>query len=288
MPPAPPPKKRATIYARKSPGESKGASVPYQLEWATDECDRLRLTLNESLGVWMRNGEEVPRAGGAYIDEGAHGGSLVRDGLWRMLEDARSGYFDVLLVFRADRLSRSKDAQSFALKALGQFGVRVYSSDNPDGSPLVAGFTGVLAENELRVLRQRTKEALREVRKEKNLGRPPKGFLAPRHMAAASKAYIPKPEAEALYSLCRSRSATVPGLLASPEAAALGIRSGTALGVFRANMHAYQVGTLDALLERRRGGTEERLKRLRQRERAEERELMKRLVDLVPDLLSLD
>ncbi len=287
MPPAPPTKKRAAIYARKSPGESKGASVPYQLDWATDECDRLRLALNESLGVWIRNGEEIPRAGGAYIDEGAHGGSLVRDGLWRMLEDARSGYFDVLLVFRADRLSRSRDAQSLALKALAQFGVRVYSTDNPDGSSLIAGFTGVLAENEVRVLRQRTKEALREVGKEKNLGRPPKGFLAPRAMAGGGKAYIPRPEAEALYSLCRSGT-PVPGLLASPEAAALGVRSGTALGVFRANMRAYQEGTLDALLERRRGGTEGRLKRLRQRERAEEHELMKRLVDLVPDLLSLD
>lgn len=274
------------VYARKSPGESKGTSIRYQYEWGIGEGKRLGMTLARGLGSAYLHGRLAPVIEGAYVDEGARGSRLkVRAGLWKMLLDGMAGKFNAVVVYRGDRLSRSKVSMAYIVQALSQYGVRLIAGDNPTGSDLVGGVAAVLGEYERKAIGERTTQSLAQRAKEIRLGRPPKGFIAD------GLRWIPTRAADALYAQYRS-GADHAALLASPHAAApteenpgtLNIRSGTSLDGFLANMRAYEAGHLEEHLAKGRPGRTVRKDRADKADADEERALQHQLIDFVPDI----
>ena len=77
-----------------------------------------------------------------YADDGVSGTVAVekRPGARRMLEDARRGKFDQLLVFKLDRLGRDTTLILNAVKTLKDYGVRVRSMTEEFDSATPSGY----------------------------------------------------------------------------------------------------------------------------------------------------
>ena len=96
-----------------------------------------------------------------------------------MIDEARQRKFDVLLVWKLDRLSRSLKDLISTLDELGHLGIDFISYDNkidtssPTGK-LVFQIIGAVAEFERDIISERVKAGLRNARRKgKRLGRPP-------------------------------------------------------------------------------------------------------------------
>lgn len=114
-----------------------------------------------------------------YIDNGYSGGNTKRPAFNEMLDHARKRRFDVLLVWKLDRLSRSLQDLINTLAELGSLGIDFVSFDNaldtsmPTGK-LVFHVVGAVAEFERDIIRDRVKAGLENAKKKgKRLGRPP-------------------------------------------------------------------------------------------------------------------
>ena len=114
-----------------------------------------------------------------YIDQGYSGGNTKRPAFGQMMEDARKRKFDVLLVWKLDRLGRSLKDLINTLDELGALGIDFISYENqldtstPTGK-LVFHVIGAVAEFEKDIIRERVKAGLENAkRKGKRLGRPP-------------------------------------------------------------------------------------------------------------------
>lgn len=128
---------RVATYTRISTDEEH---QPYSLE-AQD--GRLRAY------VESQDGWELVRS---FTDQ-LSGASLERPGLRRALSEARAGRFDLLLVYRVDRLSRSVRGLAQVLEELDQAGISFRSATEPfdTGSPagrMMVQMLGVFAEFE--------------------------------------------------------------------------------------------------------------------------------------------
>ena len=152
-------KKTAAIYARVSTDRQK---VEMQVE---------------ELKSFIRKRGFTP--GPAYIDQGFTGGNIQRPAFARMMEDAHKRAFDVLVVWKLDRLSRSLKDLITTLELLGSLGVDFISYDNsldtstPTGK-LVFHVVGSVAEFERDIIRERVRAGLANARRNgKRLGRPP-------------------------------------------------------------------------------------------------------------------
>jgi len=211
---------------------------------------------------------------GAYIDEGAHGKALVRPALWQMIEDARARLFDIVLVYRGDRLSRQIHTKRFLVAALTQLGIRIVAGDNLTGDLTLEGIQAVLGASELAVLKERTKAGVRRAAETKWVGRVPVGF------EPSGKTVVPTQEALDL----RSSDKSPEHLLRTPEAVNLNVKSVTALRRMFANLRAYESGRLDRHLERQRASRERRISSWERREDQQEKELLKRLIDIIPSI----
>jgi DNA invertase Pin-like site-specific DNA recombinase len=116
---------------------------------------------------------------GEYIDY-ASGTKLSRLRVDTMLSAARARRFDIILVVRLDRLARSSRHLLNILEELQGFGVDLVCTDQQIDTKSPAGkllFTvlGAVAELELDLIRERTKDGLARARAQgKRLGRPPK------------------------------------------------------------------------------------------------------------------
>jgi site-specific DNA recombinase len=100
---------RSALYVRVSTDEQaeKGTSLASQEERLREFC--------------TREGQEVA---GVYNDNGYSGANMERPGLQHLLEDARQGKFNLVLVYKLDRLSRNlKDAVNLVLGELVSYGV---------------------------------------------------------------------------------------------------------------------------------------------------------------------
>jgi DNA invertase Pin-like site-specific DNA recombinase len=113
-----------------------------------------------------------------YIDQGYSGGNTRRPAFSQMLEDAHKRRFDVLLVWKLDRLSRSLKDLITTLAEFGSLGIDFVSYDNgldtstPTGK-LVFHVVGAVAEFERDIIRERVKSGLENARRKgKKLGRP--------------------------------------------------------------------------------------------------------------------
>lgn len=86
--------RRAAIYSRKSKFTGKGESIGNQIEL----CRRYL-----SAGF----SESCAKAAVVYEDEGFSGGDTNRPAFRRMMESARAGELDAVIVYRLDRISRN-------------------------------------------------------------------------------------------------------------------------------------------------------------------------------------
>ena len=91
-----------------------------------------------------------------------------REGIQSLLEDARTGKFDILLVYMFDRIGRRAREMSLIISILQNFGVRVYSVkegelDFSDGGELVKFIRFWSAESESRHTQMRVDTRLRQL-----------------------------------------------------------------------------------------------------------------------------
>ena len=113
-----------------------------------------------------------------YLDQSHTGSNTKRPALQEMIEAARKRRFDVLIVWKLDRLSRSLKDLINTLDELGTCGVDFVSYDNnldtstPTGK-LVFQIVGAVAEFEKDIIRERVIAGLANAKaKGKKLGRP--------------------------------------------------------------------------------------------------------------------
>jgi len=126
--------------------------------------------------------EYVKRRGGnlhrEFIDQGYSGSDTKKPALQEMMNEAKKRKFDVLLVWKLDRLSRSMKDLVMVLNELGGLGIDFVSYDNnldtstPTGK-LIFHVIGAVAEFEKDIIKERVKAGLENAkRKGKKLGRP--------------------------------------------------------------------------------------------------------------------
>jgi DNA invertase Pin-like site-specific DNA recombinase len=113
-----------------------------------------------------------------FIDQGYSGSDTKRPAFQEMMNEAKKRKFDVLLVWKLDRLSRSMKDLVMVLNELGSLGIDFVSYDNnldtstPTGK-LVFHVIGAVAEFEKDIIKERVKAGLENAkRKGKKLGRP--------------------------------------------------------------------------------------------------------------------
>lgn len=140
---------RVATYARISTDEAR---QPFSLE---AQADRLSAYVSTQPG-WV-----LARS---YTDQ-MTGKSLERPGLQRALSDARAGRYDLLLVFKVDRLARSTSGLLLLLEQLQAAGVAFRSASEPLDTSTAAGrmmlqMLGVFAEFEREMIVERTKMGL--------------------------------------------------------------------------------------------------------------------------------
>jgi DNA invertase Pin-like site-specific DNA recombinase len=150
--------KTAAIYARVSTDKQK---VDMQLAELRDFAKRAGWQVHEE-----------------FIDEGYTAKNTDRPAFKEMMDQARQRKFDVLLVWKLDRLSRSLKDLITTLDELGHLRVDFISYDNkidtssPTGK-LVFQIIGAVAEFERDIISERVKAGLKNAkRKGKQLGRP--------------------------------------------------------------------------------------------------------------------
>jgi len=151
-------KKTAAIYARVSTDKQKAEMQVVELK---NYVKRRGLNLGQT-----------------YIDQGYTGGNMQRPAFGQMMDDAHKRAFDVLIVWKLDRLSRSLKDLITTLETLGSLGVDFISYDNsldtstPTGK-LVFHVVGSVAEFERDIIRERVRAGLANARRNgKRLGRP--------------------------------------------------------------------------------------------------------------------
>lgn len=113
-----------------------------------------------------------------FIDQGYSGSDTKRPAFQDMMNEAKKRKFDVLLVWKLDRLSRSMKDLVMVLNELGGLGIDFVSYDNnldtstPTGK-LVFHVIGAVAEFEKDIIKERVKAGLENARRKgKKLGRP--------------------------------------------------------------------------------------------------------------------
>lgn len=123
-----------------------------------------------------------------YIDEDVSGKKISRPAFDRMMLDAHLNKFDVVLVVRLDRLSRSVKHLLSTLEVLDKLGIGFASVTQNIDTTTAAGkllFTilGAMAEFESTLISERTKAGLARVRKDgsksgRRIGRPTRDICA--------------------------------------------------------------------------------------------------------------
>ncbi len=120
--------------------------------------------LNECREHCERKGYKVARI---YKDKGKSAATIERPGLEQMLEHAGTGFFDKLILWKYDRLSRDNIDFPALLHFLNKNEVKIESITEPtpnDGSPyneFIVGILGLVSTMERRVFIMRSKMGMR-------------------------------------------------------------------------------------------------------------------------------
>lgn len=152
-------KKTVAIYARVSTDKQK-----------------VDMQLNELRQFTARSGWTIYQE---FIDQSFTGANTNRPAFSAMMDAARKRKFNILLVWKLDRLSRSLKDLINTLDELGSWGIDFVSYDNnldtstPTGK-LVFQIVGAVAEFEKDIIKERVIAGLANARRKgKRLGRPP-------------------------------------------------------------------------------------------------------------------
>jgi DNA invertase Pin-like site-specific DNA recombinase len=145
----------AALYARKSSDDERsaedGKSIDRQVELARAFAVKQGWAVSES-----------------FVDDGISGANFQRDGLLRLLADARKKTFSAVVMMSLDRLGREQVDLSKTLQTLTRAGVQVWTYQ--DGQQvkfhksvdkLVVGIGGFAAENYREAVKEKVVEALR-------------------------------------------------------------------------------------------------------------------------------
>jgi len=168
---------RVAIYARVSTS-NMSQDTTMQTRELREYCDRRG---------WHLTGE--------YVDIGVSGSKDKRPQLDRMLVDAHRRRFDVILVWKLDRFSRSLRNLVNSLAELDTLGVDFVSlRDNLDFSTtsgrLMFQIIGAMAEFERALIQERVRAGMRNARaKGRRIGRPPQTQLSGELRSTISNAY---------------------------------------------------------------------------------------------------
>ena len=106
------------------------------------------------------------------------GAAPIKPALEKMMREGRARHYDAILIVRLDRLARSAKQLLNMLEELDRYGVALVCSDQQIDTKSPAGrllFTvlGAVAELELDLIRERTKDGLARARAQgKQIGRP--------------------------------------------------------------------------------------------------------------------
>lgn len=133
------------------------------------------MQLNELRNFVKRSGWTIYKE---FIDEGYTGSNTKRPAYNEMISESKKRKFDILVVWKLDRLSRSLKDLINTLDELGYLGINFISYDNnldtttPTGK-LVFQIIGAVAEFEKDIIRERVVAGLENAKqKGKRLGRP--------------------------------------------------------------------------------------------------------------------
>jgi DNA invertase Pin-like site-specific DNA recombinase len=154
--------------------KTKFKTVAIHARVSTDK-QKVDIQLNELRDFVSRSGWNVYKE---FIDEGYTGSNTKRPAFSEMRHEASKRKFDILLVWKLDRLSRSLKDLISTLDELGHLGINFISYDNnldtttPTGK-LVFQIIGAVAEFEKDIIRERVVAGLENAKqKGKQLGRP--------------------------------------------------------------------------------------------------------------------
>ena len=117
-----------------------------------------------------------------YADEGVSGGSLKRDGIQELIKDCKRGQFDVVVIYKLDRLTRSVKDLGFLIELFDKSSVAFSSvSDNFDtttaNGKLVLHILGSVAQWERDIISERTRDAMAHKKEEREIYSPlPLGY----------------------------------------------------------------------------------------------------------------
>ena len=101
-------KTRAAIYARFSSHNQRSESIEIQVENSTRYCEE--------------NGFEIVRI---YTDYAKTGRNTNRSDYKRMMEDARRGLFDFVVIYKVPRIMRNRDEMALTRIMLRKAGVEI-------------------------------------------------------------------------------------------------------------------------------------------------------------------
>lgn len=124
-------KTRAAIYARFSSHNQRSESIEIQVENSTRYCHE--------------NGLDIVRI---YTDYAKTGRNTDRQQFQQMMNDARRGLFDYVVIYKVTRIMRNRDEMSLARIMLRKAGVEILYA----GEDIASGSSGVLQLGMLEVL----------------------------------------------------------------------------------------------------------------------------------------
>lgn len=119
-----------------------------------------------------------------YADEGKTGSNLNREGVQELMSDCKKSRFDVVVIYKLDRLTRSVKDLGFLIDLFDKSGIAFSSvSDNFDtttaNGKLVLNILGSVAQWERDIISERTRDALAHKRSERQIYSPlPLGYEA--------------------------------------------------------------------------------------------------------------
>lgn len=169
-----PPRNTPRATAKSAPGFGTASRAALYVRVSTDD-QRVDLQRDEGTARIRARGWSLVET---YADRGVSGTRASRPALDRMLADARAGRFEVLVVWRCDRLFRSLPHMVATLAELNALGIDFVSvtetidTSTPQGR-LLFHLVSAFAQFERDVLVERTRAGLAAARRRgKRIGRP--------------------------------------------------------------------------------------------------------------------
>ena len=135
---------RAVVYARYSSDLQSAASIEDQIRLCRERIGREGWVCQQT-----------------YDDRAASGASALRSAYQRLLEDARSRKFDVVVAEALDRLSRDQEDVAALYKRLKFAGIRLLTLAEGDVTELHVGLKGTMNALFIKDLAEKTRRGLR-------------------------------------------------------------------------------------------------------------------------------